>query len=219
MSPEELLAWLAGQSAEAKRRARQHQDNDYMFGTYCGQAEAYTATAQRVSRLLHPSNKVAPPVEAGTTHPQLPGDGRTGGEAPSSSPPVVSYVPATYTCPQCGEASMHLLPPHPCRARRPGGTMTTSAPYTRIETVQAVRLTRENAAEVVTWLRGHGDARDAWSPPGGAWVAWYGHTDYSTSANLGDWIVVNEINDITVYTDEGFEAEGFLPPGVEWRTT
>jgi len=105
MSPEELLAWLAGQSAEAKRRARQNQASDLLFGTYCGQAEAYTATAQHVSRLLHPS-QVAPPVEAGTTHPQLPGDGRTGGEAPPSSPPVVSYVPRL-TCPECGEASMH----------------------------------------------------------------------------------------------------------------
>jgi len=170
MSPEELLAWLAGQSAEAKRKARQHQDNDYMFAIYCGQAEAYTATAQRVSRLLHPSNKIAPPprvlvpiprlghmivcteggahpgahwwlypessvglgpdnhgaaccddhipegwvrpqiappVEAGTTHPQLPGDGRTGGEAPPSSPPVVSYV-ERLSCERCGCQSMHV---------------------------------------------------------------------------------------------------------------
>lgn len=90
MSAEELLAWLAGQSAKAKRHARQNQASDLLFGTYCGQAEAYTATAQHVSRML-----------------QLPGDGRTGGEAHPSSPPVVSYVPRL-TCPECGEASMHV---------------------------------------------------------------------------------------------------------------
>lgn len=104
---EELPAWLAGQAAEARRKARQHHVDAVMFGVYSGQAEAFTATAQHVSRMPHPSYKIAPPVEAGTTHPQLPGDGTTGGEVPPSSPPVVSYT-ERLSCPGCGEASMHV---------------------------------------------------------------------------------------------------------------
>ena len=97
--------------------------------------------------------------------------------------------------------------------------MGVAAAFTRVQTVQAVRLTRDNADEVVTWLRGFwADAHDAWRPHGGGYVVWYGHTDYATSANLGDWIVVDEDNDITVYTDKDFEAEGFLPAdSVKWR--
>lgn len=92
---------------------------------------------------------------------------------------------------------------------------TPTAPFTRTQTYRAVRLTSENLAEVVTWLRGFSDAQDAWAPPGGAWVAWYGHSDYSESANLGDWVVVSEDNDITVYSNEEFEAAGYRPAAAE----
>lgn len=93
----DLLAWADQQAERNRNYAHRNQDNDAIFYRCSGEAMGYEAVAA----------KLAPLIEAGNMRPQLPGDGRTGGVVPPAPLPVVSYAPATYSCPECGERSMH----------------------------------------------------------------------------------------------------------------